>query len=53
MGSEIVIDLKVDGEIIKVKTLKELKLNIGDKVWMRFDENKMHIFDIKTEKTII
>ncbi|MEM2939083.1 MAG: ABC transporter ATP-binding protein [Candidatus Bathyarchaeia archaeon] len=53
MGSEIVIDLKVDGEIIKVKTLKELKLNIGDKVWMRFDENKMHVFDRKTEKTIV
>jgi multiple sugar transport system ATP-binding protein len=53
MGSEIIIDLKVDGEIIKVKVLKELKLNIGDKVWIRFDENKMHVFDRKKEKTII
>lgn len=53
MGSEIVIDLKVNGEIIKVKTLKEFKLNIGDEVWIRFSEDKIHIFDRKTEKTIV
>jgi len=53
LGSEVIIDLKIDGNIIKAKSSEELKLAIGDKVWMRFDENKIHIFDKKTEKTII
>jgi len=53
MGSEIVIDLKVNNEIIKVKTLKEFKLNIGDEVWIKFSEDKIHVFDRITEKTIV
>jgi ABC-type sugar transport system ATPase subunit len=53
LGSEVIIDLKVGEEIIKVKTINELDLKIGDFVWIKFDESKMHIFDKKTEKAIL
>lgn len=53
LGSELIVDLKVGGNVIKIKTLEEVELNIGDKVWIKFDEDKMHLFDKKTEKAII
>jgi len=53
LGSEIIVDLKIDDNIFKVKTTPDFKASIGDKVWISFEVNKIHIFDKKTEKNLI
>jgi len=53
MGSEVVIDVKVGDEILKVKTAPEFEISIGNKVWLGFSMDKIHIFDKKTESAII
>jgi len=53
MGSEVIVDLKVGDEIIKAKTSPDIKINLGDEVFVGFNKNKMHIFDKATEKAII
>jgi len=53
LGSEIIADLKVGENLIKAKTPPDLRLQIGEKVWITFNKNRMHIFDRKTEKLII
>ncbi|MEM1515840.1 MAG: ABC transporter ATP-binding protein [Candidatus Bathyarchaeia archaeon] len=53
MGNEIIVDVKVGDKILKVKSPVEIEVNIGDKVWLEFKPNKIHLFDKRTEKTII
>jgi len=53
MGSEMIVDVKVGSEILKVKSHAEMDVNIGDKVWLTFKIDKIHLFDKKTEKSII
>jgi len=53
LGSEVIANLKVGEELIKAKTPPDLKLQIGQKVWITFSKDKMHIFDRKTEKLVI
>ena len=53
MGSEVIVDLKVGDEIVKVKASPDIEISIGDKAWIGFNEDKIHIFDKATEKAII
>jgi len=53
MGSEVIVDLKVGEEILKVKTPPDIKISIGDKMWIGFNEDRIHIFDKSTEKAIV
>jgi multiple sugar transport system ATP-binding protein len=53
LGSDIIVDLKIDDHIFKVKTTPDFKSSIGDKVWISFEVNKIHVFDKKTEKNLI
>jgi len=53
LGSEVIIDLKVGDNLIRVKTTPNFKISIGDKVWIGFNKEKMHLFSKKTEKAII
>jgi len=53
LGSEIVLDLKVGENLIKVKTSPDFRANTGDKCWLSFDINRVHVFNKKTEKAII
>ena len=51
-GPNLVIDLKAGEMILKaVSTLANLKL--GDKVWVSFPAEKIHIYDAKTEQILI
>lgn len=52
LGSEIIVDLKVGDNLVKVKTT-DFTMNIGKKVWVGFNKEKMHLFDKKTERVII
>jgi len=53
LGSELIINLKVGDWIVKAKGAPDFRANIGDTAWMTFDKNKMHIFDRKTQNTIV
>ncbi len=51
-GANMVVDLKIDSEIIKA-IAPPLPLNIGQRVWVGFDEENIHIYDGKTEMLIV
>ncbi|MEM0482472.1 MAG: ABC transporter ATP-binding protein [Nitrososphaerota archaeon] len=51
-GANLVVDLKIDSEIIKAIT-PTLPLQIGQKVWVGFEENKIHVYDGKTEQLLV
>ncbi len=51
-GANLVVDLKIDSEIIKAIT-SPLPLQIGQKVWVGFEESKIHIYDGKTERLLV
>ena len=53
LGSEIIVDLKVGDNLVKVKTTPDFEISIGEKAWIGFDKEKMHLFDKKTGKAII
>lgn len=50
---EIVVNVKIGKRILKVLAPEMFHADMGEKVWLRFDRNKVHIFDKKTQKTII
>jgi len=53
LGSEVIIDIKVNDELIKVKESPDFRLEVGKDVWLSFDYNKLHLFDKKTGEAII
>ena len=53
LGSEVIIDLKVGNNLIKARTTPDFVISMGEKVWIGFNEEKIHLFDKKTEKAII
>ncbi len=52
LGSENIIDLRIGGNILKVKTLPTIQPGIGQPIHMWFDKDRMHVFDKSTEKAI-
>ena len=53
LGKETLLTLKAGEILIKVSTSSRLRLDIGDEVWMRFEEEAIHLFNGKTEEAII
>ena len=53
LGSETIVNVKIDDKMVKVKVPRELHMEPGSNVWLRFDINKIHIFDAKTEEALI
>lgn len=53
LGSEIILDLKVGENLVKAKTPADFRVDIGDRIWLSFDINRIHIFDKKSEKSIV
>ncbi len=52
-GDEKIVDLEVGENIIKAVVSRRFPINIDDKVWLKFDLNRLHIFDKKTKKAIL
>jgi len=48
LGEVKIIDLSFGSKRIKVVTSPDLKVNIGENVWLSFSLDKSHIFDAKT-----
>lgn len=54
LGDEMVLDLKMDGKIFKAMVKSEVgeRFSIGQKLYVVFDETRMHLFDKKTEELV-
>jgi hypothetical protein len=50
---EILLDLKIGENILKARSPPGVIAKIGDKLCLILRKDKMHIFDAKTENTII
>jgi multiple sugar transport system ATP-binding protein len=48
LGEVQIIDLSFRGQIIKMVTGTDIKVNIGESVWLSFDMDRAHIFDQAT-----
>lgn len=53
MGSYKIVDLKYGEEIIRVRTLPTVTVDIGQTVYASFDMHRMRLFDKETEKTLM
>jgi len=49
LGSEVIVDLKVGDDLIKVKTSPKFKISTGEKAWIGFSKDNMYLFDKKTD----
>jgi multiple sugar transport system ATP-binding protein len=48
LGEVQIIDLRFHGQIIKMVTGTDIKVDIGESVWLSFDMERAHIFDQAT-----
>jgi multiple sugar transport system ATP-binding protein len=53
LGSEIIVDVDVGGELIKAKVDNDFSVSIRDKVGVKINMKGIHIFDKKTTKAVI
>jgi multiple sugar transport system ATP-binding protein len=53
LGSESIVNIKVNENMIKVKSAPSLKVPIGSNVRLSLNRDKLHIFDKKTAKAIL
>lgn len=53
LGSETIVNAKVNDVIIKIKVPKEIHVESGSNVWLKINLDKIHVFDPKTEEAII
>lgn len=54
MGSNIIVDLKAGEHLIKAVLSPSAHLpSIGEKVWVSFSYDRIHIFDAKTEQAVL
>lgn len=53
LGHETIIDLSLGDQVVKACTHPTYMVGLGQKVWMQFDMDRMHVIDRKTEKAII
>ncbi len=53
LGTETVVNVKVGETLVKIKIMGEVFLEPSSKVWLKFDMNKVHLFDTKTEEVVV
>lgn len=53
MGSFNIVSLKLGGHILKAKTDPDFEAGPGEPLWVDFDQEKIHIFDKTTQRTIV
>jgi multiple sugar transport system ATP-binding protein len=52
LGKENLLTLEVAGTLVKAITAPECRLSIGQDVWLDFDEESVHLFDVDTTEAI-
>ncbi len=53
LGSHTIVNIKVGERIIKAEVLGEFIAQPGEKIYVKFNINKIHVFDKSTDETII
>lgn len=53
LGSETILHVNVNEDLIKAIVPPTFSTIYGEKVWLEFDMDRMHILDAKTEKVIV
>lgn len=53
LGSETILHLNINEELVKAIVPPTFQTKYGEKLWIDFDMNRMHVLDAKTEKVII
>jgi len=53
LGTEMIVNVKVGETLVKIKIMGEAVFEPSTRVWLKFDMNKMHLFDSKTEEVIV
>ena len=53
MGSYNIVDVKYGDEVVKVRTLPSTDVEIGQKVFISFDMERLRLFDSETEQSIM
>lgn len=52
IGSEAIFDVMMGKQLLRARVPVSMKARIGDKLWLKFDENRVHLFDKSTGLTI-
>lgn len=52
LGRENIFHLKVNGNLLIAVSITNRDLNIGEKVWISFNTNRIHIFNKESQKKI-
>ena len=52
LGSEVIVDLIIGGNMIKMRAPPDFRPHAGEKIHITFNKDKMHIYDKKTGKAI-
>ncbi|RLE87980.1 MAG: sugar ABC transporter ATP-binding protein, partial [Thermoprotei archaeon] len=53
LGKDTIVNVKLGDTLVKILAPPYIRLSIGDRIWIVYDLNKIHIFDKKTEKAIL
>ena len=53
MGQEVMVSLMVGEQILRTTVARTLPLSVGERVWIDLDIERMHVFDKKTEQSIL
>ncbi|HZP84469.1 MAG TPA: ABC transporter ATP-binding protein [Chthonomonadaceae bacterium] len=48
LGAENIVDIRLAGHVLKVRTLPTFTAKIGDTLYMRIDQSRAHLFDAGT-----
>lgn len=52
LGSENIVDVRLSGNIFKVRTLPTFTANIGETLYMRIDQTRAHLFDVESTQAL-
>ncbi len=52
LGTETILDFKLGANIVKAVVPPTMRIEPGEEVWLVFEEDRLHIFDKKTGKSI-
>ena len=53
LGEMLIIDFLLEEKIIKVSTSPDVRVDIGEKMWLSFDFDKVHLFDARSGDTVV
>ena len=52
LGDSMIVDIKVGNSIIRAREKVDFRAQIGDQVFMRFNERRLTLFDFETGTAI-